>query len=90
MLSRHLRIPGVVLLLAVGVGLGPDFADVIRPHALGAALPAIVGFAVAVILFEGGLNLEIRRLRWQQRPIRRLVLRGAVLTALGGTLATGL
>lgn len=86
-LSRHLRIPGVVLLLLVGVGLGPDFADVIRPHALGAALPAIVGFAVAVILFEGGLNLEIRKLRWQQRPILRLVLRGAVLTAIGGTLA---
>lgn len=87
-LSRHVRIPGVVLLLAVGVALGPDFADVIRPHALGRALPAIVGFAVAVILFEGGLNLEIRKLRWQQRPIRRLILRGALITALGGTLAT--
>ncbi len=86
-LSRHVRIPGVVLLLAVGVAFGPDFVDVIRPHALGPALPAIIGFAVAVILFEGGLNLEIRKLRWQKKPIRRLVLRGAVITACGGALA---
>lgn len=86
-LSRHLRVPGVVLLLAVGVLLGPDLVNVIRPRVLGSALPAIVGFAVAVILFEGGLNLEIRKLRWQKRPIRRLVLRGAVTTAVGASFA---
>ena len=87
-LARHANVPGVVVLLAVGVLLGPDLADVIRPQTLGSALSAVVGFAVAVILFEGGLNLEVRKLRWQAKPIRRLVTFGAVITACGGTLVS--
>lgn len=86
-LARHMSVPGVVVLLAVGVLLGPDVADVIRPHTMGSALSAVVGFAVAVILFEGGLNLEIRALRGQAKTIRRLVLFGGIITAVGATLA---
>jgi len=86
-LARHMFVPGVVVLLAVGVLLGPDVANVIRPHTLGSALSAVVGFAVAVILFEGGLSLEIRALRGQAKTIRRLVLGGGILTACGATLA---
>jgi NhaP-type Na+/H+ or K+/H+ antiporter len=41
---------------------------------------------VAVILFEGGLNLEISRLRREQAPIRRLVSVGALVTMVGGAL----
>ena len=89
-IARHIYLPGVVVLLAVGVLLGPDVADVIRPQLLGPALTSIVGFAVAVILFEGGLNLEIRVLRWQARAIRRLVLIGGLITAGGATLASRL
>lgn len=85
--ARHLYLPGVFVLLLTGVLLGPEVADVVRPQALGSALSAVVGFAVAVILFEGGLNLELRVLRWQARPIRRLVLLGGIITALGATLA---
>ena len=78
--ARHLRIPGIVLLLGAGVALGPDGLDVVRPTLLGHDLHVIVGFATAVILFEGGLSLERRRLR-------RLA-RGAAEEA-GRTLATG-
>ena len=85
-LARHARVPGIVLLLAAGVLLGPDVADVVRPHNMGAALPSFVGFAVAVILFEGGLCLNIKHLRAQAKPIRRLVTTGAVVTAVGGML----
>lgn len=86
-IARHASIPGIVLLLAAGMLLGPDVANIIRPDALGNALPAVVGFAVAVILFEGGLNLKIKVLRAQAKAIRRLVTLGAVITAAGGTLA---
>jgi NhaP-type Na+/H+ or K+/H+ antiporter len=86
-IARHLSIPGIVLLLGTGVLLGPEVADVIRPASLGSALQTIVGFAIAVILFEGGLNLDVRRLKREGRVIRQLVTVGAVVTAVGGTLA---
>ncbi len=89
-LARHLRIPGIVLLLAAGVVFGPDILDLIRPANLGIALPEVVGFAVAVILFEGGLGLNIGHLRKQAKPIRRLVTIGAIVTAVLATITARL
>ncbi len=85
--ARHLKVPGIVLLLATGVLLGPDVLDVVRPVTLGASLHDLVGFAVAVILFEGGMNLNLERLRHQARSIRQLVTVGPLVTAVGGALA---
>lgn len=79
-LARHVRLPGIVLLLTTGVLLGPDAADIVRPESMGSGLGAVVGFSVAIILFEGGLNLRLDVLRAQATPIRRLVTVGAVLT----------
>ena len=86
-LARHLRVPGIVLLLAAGVLLGPDLLGIVRPDSLGEGLQTLVGFAVAVILFEGGMNLNLRRLRREALAIRRLVTWGALVTAVGGALA---
>jgi NhaP-type Na+/H+ or K+/H+ antiporter len=86
-LARHVRVPGIVLLLLAGVALGPDGLGWVQPLSLGTGLFAIVDLAVAVILFEGGLNLQISRLRREQAPIRRLVTVGALVTLLGGALA---
>ena len=84
--AHHLRIPGIVLLLITGVLLGPDVAGVIRPETLGSALGIITGFAVAVILFEGGLNLKIQRLKRERRAIRQMITIGGVVTVAGGML----
>ena len=89
-LAHHLRIPGIVLFLAAGVVLGPDVLGVVRPDALQGGLQALVSLAVAVILFEGGLNLNIDSLLHQAKTIRRLVTLGATVTAVGGTLAARL
>lgn len=86
-LARHLRIPGIVLLLGAGVLLGPDVAAVVQPDSVGSAMHTLVGFAVAVILFEGGMNLELRRLRKEQVTIRRLVTIGALITTIAGAVA---
>ncbi len=86
-IGNHLRLPGIVVLLAAGVALGPDGVSLIRPAALGSAGTAIIGFAVAIILFEGGMRLEISRVRKQAKVIRRLVFGGALLTAIGGSIA---
>ena len=82
----HLRIPGIVLLLITGVLLGPDVTGIIRPETLGAALGVITGFAVAVILFEGGLNLKIQRLKRERRAIRQMITIGGAVTVAGGML----
>ncbi len=89
-LARHLRVPGIVLLLIAGVSLGPDGLGWVDPRQLGTGLYAIVDFAVAIILFEGGLNLEISRLRRSGAAIRRLITWGALVTMIGGALAVHL
>jgi NhaP-type Na+/H+ or K+/H+ antiporter len=86
-LAHHLRVPGIVLLLLMGVLLGPHVAGVVRPDSLGPYLHMIVAAAVAVILFEGGLNLEVKRLRGEALAIRKLITIGALITAVLATLA---
>ena len=81
--SRMLRLPGIVLLLAAGALLGPEGVGWIQPRALGEGLFAIVDFGVAIILFEGGLNLEWSRLKRQEAAIRRLITGGALVTLAG-------
>ncbi len=88
--ARHLRIPGIVLLLIAGAALGPDGLGWVEPRALGEGLFLVVELAVAIILFEGGLNLEIRRLRREQTSIQRLVSVGAAITLVGGAVAARL
>ncbi len=85
--GQRLRIPGIVLLLVLGVILGPEVLNWVRPETLGPSLSHIVGLSVAVILFEGGLALNLDRLRGEARVIRRLILSGAAITALGAAIA---
>ena len=86
-LAHLLRIPGIVLLLATGVLLGPDVSNIVQPAVLESGLTIMVGFAVAVILFEGGMNLRIDRIRRESRTIWLLLTLGALVSAIGGTLA---
>ncbi len=86
-IAYHVRLPGIVILLLLGVLLGPDGVNVIRPDVLDGGLSTLVGFAIAVILFEGGLNLEWRRLRREAATIRRLVTVGAFITWGGAACA---
>jgi len=85
--AYHLKIPAIVLLLLTGVVLGPDMVDIIRPGTLGDALGVLIGFAVAIILFEGGMSLKKSRLKREQKSIRQLVTVGGAITVIGGTLA---
>ena len=86
-IAYHLRIPGIVLLLTTGVVLGPDVANIVQPALLESGLSIMVGFAVAVILFEGGMNLRIDRIRRESRTIWLLLTLGALVSVIGGTLA---
>jgi NhaP-type Na+/H+ or K+/H+ antiporter len=61
--AARLRMPSILLLLAVGIVAGP-VTGFLHPNALfGKLLLPGVSLAVAVILFEGGLSLQLRELR---------------------------
>ena len=82
-LASQVRLPGIVLLLAAGAALGPEVAGWVDPAALGEGLVHLVGFGVAVVLFQGGLNLDLERLRRQESAIWRLISAGALGTLAG-------
>jgi NhaP-type Na+/H+ or K+/H+ antiporter len=86
-LAALLRVPSIVLLFGAGLLLGPDGLGWLEPRALGDGLFALVSIAVAVILFEGALNLDLARLRREGRTIRSLVTTGAVVTWVGAACA---
>lgn len=86
--ARHLRFPAIILLLAAGAFLGSEGLHWVEPRSLGAGLFGLVEMGIAIILFEGGLNLQASRLRRQERPIRFLVTVGALTTLLGASIAS--
>ncbi|HEX9785361.1 MAG TPA: cation:proton antiporter [Opitutaceae bacterium] len=82
-LARKLNLPTIVLLLLGGIGLGPEGLGIVQPDALGEMLPALVSFAVGVILFEGGLTLDLHGFGQASRVIRRLLTIGVLATWIG-------
>ncbi|MCY4029001.1 MAG: cation:proton antiporter [Acidobacteria bacterium] len=85
-LASQVRLPGIVLLLAAGAALGPEVAGWVDPSALGGGLVHLVEFGVAVVLFQGGLNLDLEHLRRQESAIWRLVSAGALGTLAGAAI----
>lgn len=86
--ADRLRLPSIVLLLAVGILVGGDGLALVDPSAAFAGgTRAIVALAVAVILFEGGLGLDVQVLRGHQRVLARLLGLGAATSFVAGTLA---
>lgn len=86
-LGEFLRVPSIVFLLLFGVALGADGLNLLHPHELGVGLEVLVALAVAIILFEGGLNLELRALGRVSATLRNLVTFGTLIALLGGGMA---
>lgn len=80
-------LPSIVLLLGIGVVIGPDVFGLLDPAVFGGARTDLVALAVTIILFEGGLALRIEDLRRQQRSLTLLLTLGSVISMAGGTLA---
>ncbi len=79
-IARRLRLPAILPLLLSGMLLGPSLLGIIDPRVLGEGLRVLIGFAVAIILFEGGLSLKKESFRAAGKTIRNLVTFGALLT----------
>ena len=86
-LAEYLRVPSIVFLLLFGMLLGADGVGLLHPNWLGNGLEVIVSLSVALILFEGGLNLNLRELDRVSGSLRNLVTFGVLITLLGGGMA---
>ncbi|MFJ2931515.1 cation:proton antiporter [Streptomyces sp. NPDC087219] len=82
-LASKLRVPALIILLPVGFAAGA-MTDVIHPdRLLGPDFSAIVSLSVAVILYDAGLGLDLRKLARHTRGIvGRLLVYGVLLTFL--------
>lgn len=86
-LAWRVRLPAILFLLLAGLLLGP-VGGVLNPDKLlGDLLFPVVSLSVALILFEGSLNLRFSELAGIGHAVRRLVTYGAVLALLGLALA---
>jgi len=74
------NLPEFIVPLIEALRLNPvkDFGDLLRP---------VVGIAVAIILFEGGLTLKFSDLRDASKAVRRMVIFAGPISWLLGTLA---
>lgn len=89
-LARRAGLPSIVLLLAGGVALGPYGLSFVEPDRLGDGLRVLVSLLVGIILFEGGLTLDVAGYRKAPRLIVRLLTVGVICTWAGIALAVWL
>jgi NhaP-type Na+/H+ or K+/H+ antiporter len=64
------------------MALGPDGLGFVRPEVYGNGLRAIVALAVAVIVFEGGMLIDVGKLRGASRQVLSLITIGIACTTL--------
>jgi len=86
-LASYIQIPSIVFLLLFGILLGPDGFGFLHPSLLGNGLEVVVSLSVALILFEGGLNLQLQELGKVSTTLRNLVTIGVLITLIGGACA---
>ncbi|WP_406448027.1 cation:proton antiporter [Streptomyces sp. NBC_00876] len=83
LLASRLRVPALLVLLPVGFTAGVLTDDVDPQRLLGAAFSPLVSLAVAVILYDAGLGLDLRRLKGHtRRVVVRLLWLGTLLTVV--------
>jgi len=85
-LAWRLRMPAIVLMLVAGLIVGPGLGLFDPARDIGPLMGPMISVAVAIILFEGGLTLNLHSLRGAAEGVKRLVFIGA---PLGWILSTG-
>ena len=63
LIAHKLKISSIVVLLLGGIIVGPQCFGFINPDYLGEGLKTTISLAVGLILFEGGLTLDIEGYR---------------------------
>ncbi|MFD1343933.1 cation:proton antiporter [Litorisediminicola beolgyonensis] len=86
-LAWRLRMPAIVLMLLAGLIVGPGLGLLDPSEDFGALMQPLIAVAVAIILFEGGLTLNLKSLQDAAEGVKRLVVIGAPLGWAASTAA---
>lgn len=90
-IAARLSVPAIILLLPAGFAAGTVTTVVNPDRIFGAAFPPLVSLAVAIILFDGGLDLTAAELESEgRRVVGRLLARGIPMTWAGTGFFAGL
>ena len=81
LLAARVRVPGLVLFLALGMVVGSDVTGLV-PFADYEVARTIGVIALALILFEGGLSAGLREIRPVLGPATSLAVVGTLITAV--------
>src|SRR5215469_12916777 len=80
-LASRLRVPALIVMLPAGFIAGALTSDVNPAKLLGPAFQPAVSLAVAVILYDSGLGLDMRKLQGRARNVViKLIIAGLVLS----------
>lgn len=86
-LAARYRLPAIVILITAGLLLGP-VTGVVHVNASSEALTEMIGLGVAIILFEGAMDLRLAEYRRVGPGVRRLTMLGPPIAwVLGATAA---
>ncbi|MBM7648282.1 NhaP-type Na+/H+ or K+/H+ antiporter [Bacillus ectoiniformans] len=85
-IAWRFRMPAIVVMSLAGLAIGPMFGLVNPKEVFGDLFKPFIAMAVAIILFEGSLNLDFREIRGIGRPITRIVTLGAFIAWILGSL----
>lgn len=86
-LAWRFHLPAIVLLSTAGIIAGPVLGLLNPVEDFGSLFKPVIGLAVAIILFEGGLTLNFAEIRDTSKAVRRLVFVGAPIAWVIGSLA---
>lgn len=89
-IAWRLGLPSILVLLLLGLLAGPATGVLDPDELLGDLLFPVVSLSVALILFEGGLDLPLRELLRAGGAVRNLVTIGAVVTGVVGAVSAHL
>ena len=90
-LASRLKIPALIILLPAGFIVGAITTDVNPQDLLGAAFQPLVSLAVAVILYDSGMSLNLRKLHGHiRRIVVRLIVMGVPVTLAFAAVFSGL
>ncbi len=82
LIATFLRVPEMIVLVAVGAIIGPSVLGIVENPLNGVGAQLIFTVGVAMILFHGGVGISLRVISQTAVGLGLLVLPGVVITAL--------